>query len=114
MLRVKNGTITVQMSVVNYWKSFYMTVIMCAQMMVNRQEEIQPVWFNLFITNPELVPKVSLCETLTCESVQSYHIGVLLALCENSESIEDSLIEKIFTYENRLEIMGRMHKWGFS
>ena len=49
---------------------------------------------DLFITNPELVPKVSLCETLTYESVQSDHIGVLLALCENSESIEDSLIEK--------------------
>ena len=31
------------MSVENYWKSFYMTDIMCAQMMVNRQEEIQPV-----------------------------------------------------------------------
>ena len=37
---------------------------------------------------------MSLCETLTYESVHSDHIGVLLALCENFESIEDSLIEK--------------------
>ena len=31
----------------------------------------------LFITNPELVPKISLCETLTYETVQSDHIGNL-------------------------------------
>ena len=53
-----------------------------------------PRIIDLFITNPELVPKVSLCETLTYEAVQSDHIGVLLEVCGDCSSVGNTLIEK--------------------
>ena len=49
---------------------------------------------DLFITNPDLVPKLSLCETLTYEAVQSDHIGVLLEVCASCSSVGNTLVEK--------------------
>ena len=49
---------------------------------------------DLFITNPELVPKISLCETLTYETVQSDHIGILLETCDNCTSVGETLVNE--------------------
>ena len=49
---------------------------------------------DFFITNPDLVPKISLCETLTYEAVQSDHIGVLLEVCVGCSSVGNTLVEK--------------------
>ena len=49
---------------------------------------------DLFITNPNQVPKISLCETLTYEAVQSDHIGILLEICDSCSSVGNILVEK--------------------
>ena len=49
---------------------------------------------DLFISNPDLVPKISLCETLTYEAVQSDHICFLLEVCANCTSVGNTLFEK--------------------
>ena len=40
---------------------------------------------DLFLTSPELVPKISLCETLSYENIQSDHLAVLLEIAKISE-----------------------------
>ena len=49
---------------------------------------------DLFITNPDLVPKISLCETLTYEAVQSDLVSILLEMCEGRSSVGDAMVEK--------------------
>ena len=33
---------------------------------------------DLFVVSPRVIPEVVMCETMTCESIRSDHIGVLL------------------------------------
>ena len=49
---------------------------------------------DLFLTNPELVPKISLCETLTYENIQSDHLGVLLEIAKSSGPSSSEAEEK--------------------
>ena len=51
---------------------------------------------DLFLTSPELVPKISLCETLTYENIQSDHLAVLMEIAKisgpNSSGAEEKYI----------------------
>ena len=49
---------------------------------------------DLFLSNPEIVPKISLCETLSYENVQSDHLAVLLELAKSSETSSNEAEEK--------------------
>ena len=49
---------------------------------------------DLFPTNSELVPKISLCETLTYENIQSHHLAVLFEIAKNSEQSSSEGEEK--------------------
>ena len=49
---------------------------------------------DLFLTSPELVPKISFCETLSYENIQSDHLAVLLEIAKNSEPNSSGAEEK--------------------
>lgn len=49
---------------------------------------------DLFLTNPELIPKISLCETLSYENIQSDHLAVLLEIDRSSEPSSSGTEEK--------------------
>ena len=49
---------------------------------------------DLFLSSPELIPKISLCETLSYENIQSDHLAVLLEIDRSSEPISGGTEEK--------------------
>ena len=49
---------------------------------------------DLFISSPCLIPKISLCETLTYENIQSDHLAVMLEIERNSDVGDGGAEEK--------------------
>ena len=72
---------------------------------------------DLFLSNPEIVPKISLCETLSYENVQSDHIAVLLELAKSSDPSSNEAEEKYLIgktdYQLRNEVTEeRFREWN--